>query len=241
MPRGPSLLRRRSVWVPTPWGLALLLLLVVAAALVFARYIGVHLSRSEPARGADGRGAQTLVVEGWLPAGGLDAAVAAFRAGRYERVVVSGGPFEDWPEDKRFATYAERATDYLKRHGLADATVTAAPAPSTANDRTFVSAVVVRDWAAKSGTRLGAIDLFSSGVHAHRSRLVFRMAFGPSVEIGVLAAPPVDHDPARWWTTSAGAKAVLGETLSVAWTHCCFWPDQPGSLREQKAAPPPGA
>lgn len=222
-----SLLRRRAVWVPTLWGWVLVLCLVVATTLVFARWIGVHLSRSDPARGADGRGAQTLVVEGWLSAGDLDVAVAAFRAGGYQRVVVSGGPFEDWPDEKRFATYAERAADYLRRHGLGAATVIAAPAPASAQDRTFLSAAVVRDWAAKSGTDLGAIDLFTSGVHAHRTRLAYRMAFGPAIEIGVLAAPPAGYDPLRWWATSAGAKSVMGETIGVAWTRCCFWPAPP--------------
>ena len=225
----PALLHRRSVWAPTLWGSALLVVLLAACTMLFGRWIGGHLARSDPATGAGGRGAQTLVVEGWISAPDLDAAVAAFRAGRYERVVVTGGPFDDWPEDKRFATHAERAADYLRRHGLADARISAVPAPPTAQDRTFWSAVVVRDWAARSGTPLGAIDLFSSGVHAHRSRLVYRMAFGPGVEIGVLAAPPAGYDPSRWWTTSAGAKSVLGEVVSLAWTHCCFWPARPAS------------
>ena len=221
------LLRRRSVWVPTLWGWALLLLALAATAVLVGRWVGGHLARSEPARGTDGAGARTLVVEGWIPAGNLDAAAAAFRAGRYERVVVTGGPFDDWPDERRFATHAERAADYLRRHGLAEASITALPAPPTAQDRTFASAVVVRDWAARSGTALRAIDLFSAGVHAHRSRLVYRLAFGPDVEIGVLAAAPEGYDPARWWTTSAGAKAVLGEVVSVGWTHCCFWPSAP--------------
>ncbi len=226
-PARPALLRRQLVLVPTLWGWAVMLFFAAALALLFARWIGGHLARSDPARGTDGRGAQTLVVEGWISAGDLDAAVAAFRAGHYERVVVTGGAFDDWPEDKRFATHAERAADYLRRHGLGNASVTPVPAPVSAHDRTFQSAVVLRNWAAASGTRLGAIDVFSAGVHAHRSRLVYRMAFGPDVEVGALATLPKDYDPSRWWTTSAGAKAVLGEVVSVAWTHCCFWPPTP--------------
>ena len=53
------------------------------------------------------------------------------------------------------------------------------------------------------------------------------MAFGPGVEVGVLAAPPRRYDVERWWLTSEGAKTVLGELLSLAWTKCCFWPAAP--------------
>jgi len=237
----PAFRRRREVWVPTLLGTTVVLLFALAATLVFAHGVGRYLARSDPARGTEGQGAQTLVVEGWLSAGDLDAAVLAFRAGRYQRVLVSGGPFEDWPEGKRFATYAERAADYLRRHGLAEATVAAVPAPASAQDRSFLSAVVVRDWSARAGTPLGAIDVFSSGVHAHRSRLVYRMAFGPSVEVGVLAAAPSGYDIDRWWATSAGAKLVVGEVLSVAWTRCCFWPGPRGSFSERWAIPESGA
>ena len=236
---GPGLFRRRSLWVPTAWGLMVLVLLAIVAALAFGRWIGPHLAHSAPAAGLDGHGARTLVVEGWLTAGDLDAAIAAFGARRYERVVVTDGPFEDWPEEKRFSNYAERAADHLRRHGLAAAPVIAVPAPASAQNRSYLSAVMVREWAARSGTRLDAIDLFSAGVHARRSQLVFRMALGPGVEVGVLAAPAHDYEVERWWRTSAGAKAVLGETLSVAWTHCCFWPAAHGSFNERWAVPEP--
>ncbi|MDQ6627071.1 MAG: YdcF family protein, partial [Pseudomonadota bacterium] len=166
------------MWLPTAWGWLAILAIFLATALAWGQWIGVHLAQSAPAAGVDAKGARILVVEGWLTAPELDAAVAVFRRGRYERVVVSGGPFEDWPAEPRFDTHAARAADYLKHHGLADATVDAVPAPASAQDRTFLSAVVIREWAKQRGIRLDAIDLFSAGVHAYRSALVFRMALG---------------------------------------------------------------
>ena len=41
------------------------------------------------------------------------------------------------------------------------------------------------------------------------------MAFGPGVEIGIFAARPRRYDLERWWATSEGAKAVLGELLGL--------------------------
>jgi len=78
-------------------------------------------------------------------------------------------------------------------------------------------------------------------VHARRSRLAYRLAFGPGVEVGVIAAPPRRYDIDRWWLTSEGAKTVLDELLSLAWTKCCFWPDADASndnrTRVPKTAP----
>ena len=98
---------------------------------------------------------------------------------------------------------------------------------------------MVRDWARQTGTVLGSVDVFSAGVHARRSRLLYRMALGPDVEVGVLAAQPQMFDAERWWTTSAGVKSVIGETLSLGWTVCCFWPPTPGSPEERWARPRP--
>ncbi|MEO6363692.1 MAG: ElyC/SanA/YdcF family protein [Caldimonas sp.] len=233
------LFRRRQVWIPTVWSTLLLLTLVTLAVIWMAHHAYAFLAPTEPARGRDGTGARTLVVEGWLDAAELDQAIAATRRGRYRQVVVSGGPFDDWPDGQRFANYADRAADYLRRHGLDALPVAAVPAPASAQDRTYLSALVIRDWAARTGTTLEAIDLFSSGVHAYRSRIVFRMALGPDVEVGVIAARPLRFEADRWWTTSAGTKAVIGEALSVAWTRCCFWPAPHGSFSERWGIPEP--
>ena len=234
----PVLFRRRHVWLPTLWGAALVLVALAAVAVALIANAPGYLAVTEPARGVDGNGARVLIVEGWMDDRELDQAVALFRRGRYERIVTTGGPLETWAGiSVPWKDYAERAARYLAAHGLADATIDAVPAPASAQDRTFLSAVVVRDWAARQRIRLDAVDLLSVGVHARRSRMMFRAAFGPGVEVGVIAAQPALHDPQRWWETSNGAKAVLGESISLVWTACCFWPPAPGSHEERWAVP----
>lgn len=231
------LFHRRQVWLPTVWGW--LLLLGSAVVLLVALAFGVtdFLTVREPARGADGHGARTLVVEGWLEAADLDQAIAAFASGHYDRVLTTGGPIDAWDGAPLWHSFAERAADYLKAHGLRGVAVIAVPAPASAQNRTFLSAVMVREWARHAGIALGAIDLYSAGVHARRSRLLYRLAFGPAVEVGVLAAAPRGYDMQRWWTSSAATKTVLGEALSWLWTECCFWPPAPGSHEERWAVP----
>jgi hypothetical protein len=234
----PVLFRRRHVWLPTLWGALLGLGALAAIAVALIANAPGYLAVTEPARGVDGAGARVLIVEGWLEDRELDQAVAQFRRGHYERIVTTGGPIDSWIGlPLPWKDYADRAARYLAAHGLADATITAVPAPASAQDRTFLSAVVVREWAARERVRLDAVDLVSVGVHARRSRMMFRAAFGPGVEVGVIAAQPTLHDPQRWWKTSGGAKVVLGESISLVWTACCFWPPAPGSREERWALP----
>ena len=234
----PALFRRRHVWLPTLWGLLLVLVAFAAVAVALIANAPTYLAVTEPARGANGNGARVLIVEGWMDDRELDQAVGVFRSGHYERIVTTGGPIENWVGvPVPWKDYAERGARYLAAHGLADATIDAVPAPASAQDRTFLSAVVVRDWAARERVRLDSVDLLSVGVHARRSRMMFRAAFGPGAEVGVIAAQPALHDPQRWWKTSVGAKVVLGESISLAWTACCFWPPAVGSHEERWAVP----
>lgn len=235
----PALFRRRHVWFPTWWGALLGLGALAAIAVALVAGAPAYLAVTELARGADGSGARMLIVEGWLEDRELDQAVEVFRRGRYERIVTTGGPIDSWTGlPVPWKNYAERGARYLAAHGLADATIVAVPAPASAQDRTFLSAVVVREWASRERVRLDAVDLVSVGVHARRSRMMFRAAFGPGVEVGVIAAEPSLHDRQRWWKTSNGAKVVLGESISLAWTACCFWPPAAGSRDERWALPP---
>jgi hypothetical protein len=230
MPR-PALLVRRSVLLPTAWGWLVLAILAAAALLTFVR--GVH-GFLAPRQGV---GAELLVVEGWLDSDGLDQAVEVARSGGYRRILTSGGPITSWSELLGFSSHAELAADYLVRSGLPAGSVIAVPAPASAQDRTFLSAVEVRDWLQREGLTPARLDVLSSGCHARRTRLLYRMAFGPDTEVGILAARPGLYEPERWWRTSVGAKTVLLELASLLWTELCFWPGPPGSAEERWAVP----
>ena len=151
-------------------------------------------------------------------------------------MLTTGGPIESWSGEPVWKSFAERAAGYLQAHGLSGVPVIAVPAPKSAQDRTFLSAVMVRDWAQRSGLTLDAIDLYSAGVHARRSRALYRLALGPTVEVGVLAASPRTYDAQRWWASSNGAKTVVGEAPARL-TACCFWPAAPGTHEERWAVP----
>jgi hypothetical protein len=229
----PALFRRREVILPTLWGWLLALFLLVAAATWLGRHLGPWLSVSQPAAGADGTSAALLVVEGWLGERELDDAAAYARQHGYRRVVASGGPIQSFSP---FASYAERAAQRL-RERLPGVPVEAVPTPHTRQDRSYASAVWVRDWAQQRAIPVEAIDVYSLGPHARRTRMLYRLAFGERTRVGIIAGLPHDSDILHWWTTSEAAKDVLMEAVSLAWTQCCFWPAPRGSHEERWAVP----
>lgn len=217
---GLVFVRRRTVWLPTFWGWMALLLGGAVAAIGLARSIYPFLAVTEPV------GASVLVVEGWLGQKELDGAIEVFRAGGYERIVTTGGPLHSWPESPSDSTYAHRAADYLRRHGLAGVPITAVASPLTHQDRTYTSALMVRAWAQRSGIELKKLDVVSHGPHARRSRLLYEQAFGPPVQIGISAIRPEDYNEARWWRSSTGARDVTEQALGLVWIKLFFNPSR---------------
>lgn len=222
----PALVRRRSVWLPTVWGWLALLVCAAACAFFAVRNVYAFLATTAPV------GGRTLVVEGWLPPEELAQAITAFRAGGYERIVTTGGPIANDFERNGASTYAERARTWLVRNGVAADAVVAVPTPASAQDRSFLSAVMVRNWAVSAGHAGEPLDVFSSGVHSRRSRALYQLAFGARVRVGVFAATPTRRSPETWWRTSAGVKEVPPEALSWLWTELFFHPGPPGSHDE---------
>jgi hypothetical protein len=232
--RIPTLFRRRSVPLPTVAGCLGISLVLVLAGLFAAREIHPFLAPTEPV------GARVLVVEGWIPDEEIDQVVARVRAGSYERVVTTGGPIAKSFATGEIASYAELSKRLLEERGVAKDAIVAVPAPQSAQDRTFLSAVVVRDWMRARGEIPASLDLFSSGAHSRRSWRLFRLAFGPAVRVGVLAARPRAYDPDAWWRTSLGTKTVLTEAIGWAWTAIFFHPGTPGSDAERWGNPARG-
>jgi uncharacterized SAM-binding protein YcdF (DUF218 family) len=218
-------LRRRHVWVPTLWGWLVLLALCGATGLVVLRGVYPFLALTRPVS------ARLLVVEGWMPADQLDQTLEIWRAGGYEHVITTGGPIAEFVPEP--GSYAERARDYLVSHGMPAEAVVAVPAPASAQERSFLNAVMLREWLARSQLHAGALNVVSSGVHCRRSWLLHRMAFGPEVQVGIIATLPRGYDGDAWWRTSLGAKEVLGEALSWLWTELFFHPGPPGSHDEK--------
>lgn len=216
----PPLFRRRCLPCPTVAGSLLLAGLLAGGIWLVLRGLPGFLAPNRPV------GHGVLVVEGWVPREALHLAVETYRRGGYQRLVVGGGPVDDALWSCGAGTYAERAAAEMRLLGVTEPSLVVVPALETDQDRTYHSAVAIRQWAESSGQSVTALDVFSHGPHARRSRALYRRAFGEGVEVGVRSAPPSRYDLTHWWRSSEGAKDVLGETVGYAWMLCCFHPSQ---------------
>jgi hypothetical protein len=232
--RRSVLLRRKEVWVPTSTGWALLALLGALALWGFAHGVYSYLAENAPT------GHGLLVVEGWMPEEAFTGAVETFRRGAYERFVVTGGPIEDRRCFDGFATYADLAATRARALGVGEGALAVVPAPASAQERTFRSAVSVRQWAEGSGEPITALDVYSYGTHARRSRWLYQLAFGENVVVGVIASPPTTYTTERWWRSSDGTRDILTELIAWTWMRFFFHPGPPGSWEEQWGPPATG-
>lgn len=224
---GLRLVRRREVPVPTFVG-ALVLLAIAALLLVgLARGLYPFLATESPAGGG------LLVVEGWGGAPVLDAATARFASGRYDRIATTGGAIDPDLHVTAASNWADLARIGLASRGVDPARIEAVPTPPSAQNRTFLSAVMLRDRLEHEGDPPARLDVVTLGPHARRTRRLYRLAFGDGVDVGVVSAPPHRYAPDRWWATSEGSRTVITEAIGLAWSWCCFHPGAPGSNREK--------
>ena len=210
--------RRASFVVPTlrTWVVAVVVIGITATVCM----LSVHsfLSVTEPI------GAGILVVEGWMPDAVIPQLVRTLTAGDYVAVVTTGGAVQQGTYLHEFETFAEIMAKSLEQR-ISDIPVHAVPAPHVQVDRTFASALALKDWLKTSEfSSLRRFDVASDGPHARRSRLLFALALGDTFDVGIIAMPPSDHDPSTWWESSAGVRAVMGETVAYAYAKVLFWP-----------------
>lgn len=169
--------------------------------------------------------ARVLVVEGWAHYYGVDAAVKEFKTGRYERVLTTGGPEEGMGTSSAvYDTDAWQSAELLEKAGLSSAIVQSVPSVSVGRDRTYNSAVTLRNWFHEHGLNVRSIDVLTEDTHARRTWLLFQEALGPGVEVGIISVPNPDYDADHWWRSSDGVREVIDETVAYIYAKLFFWP-----------------
>lgn len=118
---------------------------------------------------------------------------------------------------------AEVARGWLLAHGLADSLVVALNAPEVDYNKTYTSALAVRQWMAAQGKTV-PFNLFSVGAHARRSRMLFAKAFDGKVRVGIIASPRRGYSEDNWWKVKAGRQFVMDQVLKYLYAKFIFYP-----------------
>jgi len=169
--------------------------------------------------------ADILVVEGWIHGYAIRAAVKEFQSNQYQRVLTTGGPVEGsggYIND--YHTNASIGADNLKKYGLPDGFVQMVPSRVMDRDRTYGSAIALRDWFREHDMRVRSLNVLTENVHARRSRLLFSKALGTGISVGIIAVPNPDYDASRWWWYSEGVKDVSSEAIAYLYARFLFHP-----------------
>lgn len=203
-----------------------MLLFFIAITLFCFKNIALYLALNKPNNG------RYLVVEGWQSEQSLLQALNTFREGAYQYLITTGGP-DTRTINPRFKSYAEESAAFLSSQGIGSKKLVIVSAPASAQNRTFLSAVMVRNWFTLQNIRPVSIDVFTEGVHARRTRILYQKAFGSMAEIGIYASMSENYDLSSWWESSAGAKAVITEVTGMVWVTCCFDSGKQGSHQEK--------
>jgi hypothetical protein len=213
-----TLFKRRELRVPTWQGWLVLATVLVLGIVVTGRSLYPFLALTSPVRG------EILVVEGWAPDQVLIRALAEFRAHDYRLLVTAGGPLASGFFLSEYKDYAVLCAASLIKLGMDTTRLAVVPAPLADKDRTYVSALAIRDWLAVSGQAPSRIDVFTTGPHARRTRLLYTKALGDKITVGIIAADEYRYDPRQWWRTSNGVRTVLDETIAYLYARLLFWP-----------------
>jgi len=215
-----GLLTRRERW-GLSWrgwlaGLAVLLLLLAG----WMRTVHPFLAETKRVD------TKILVVEGWIEEYAIKDAVAEFKSGRYDQICTTGGPTPGhggYVND--FNTYASVGAELLVGDGAPKTAVQMAPSRISGRDRTYSSALALREHWQTNGLAVKSFNVLTEDCHARRTRDLFQKAFGPDVAVGVVSVPDPEYDPAHWWRYSEGVRVILGESIAYLYARFLFHPN----------------
>lgn len=199
--------KRRLCLAPT-WRAWLLFTLVLVIG-VIGLFSTVHpfLAVHQPVP------SEILVSEGWLPDYDLEEVKREFDRGKYKLILATGLPLERGAYLCSYRTNAHVVAATMVEMGVKTAQVYAVPGRYVENDRTYATALALRDWLKIHAPSAKSVNVATRTVHARRTRLLFQQALGSDIAVGVIALPDREYDPAHWWRYSSGVKTVITEGI----------------------------
>jgi len=190
--------------------------LVIAAVislvlLLLLSQTNAYLSLNRPVE------SDVMIVEGWLPDYALEEVKVIFNRENYKKIITTGVPLEVGSYLREYRDLAHLSQATLLALGMKENEVVAVPAPAVYRDRTFHSAVAVREWMLKNGVQIENMNLVSLGPHARRSSNLFQQVFAGEAEIGSISIESRDYDPDRWYASSEGVRSTLYEAIAYVY------------------------
>lgn len=221
-----GILERKERWGLTWLGWILVLITLLLAGMTF--FLGIY-----PFLAVTNRvDSDVLVVEGWIQNYAVRAAGREFTAGSYKHVYTTGGPVVgEGGYINDYNTTASITAGRLRAGGLPDEAVQMVPSRVMSRDRTYASAVALRDWFRGQKMSIHRLNVLTENTHARRTRLLFQEALGADVTVGIIAVPNPDYDAKHWWRNSQSVRDVMDEAFAYVYVKLFF---HPGTRDQQR-------
>lgn len=216
--RGKFLVRKER-WTLTLLGKALVAVVVIVAAAGTLRGLFPFLAISCPRREG------IMVVEGWIHVNAIPQVAREYAASHYRHLVVVNAVYDTGNKWVSGRYQGEYLTNALTQLGVPPEGLALVTCNVVHKDRTYHSALAVKKWMQQQDVPAKSFDIVTLGPHARRSRILFKRAFGPDANIGVIALDEHGYDPVHWWRSSEGVREVLFEGVAYLYVRLFFNPD----------------
>ena len=207
--------------------LVLLAAIIITAVGLRTLYPFLAITETVPTR--------ILVLDGWLPTYDINKAAALYLAGHYQTLLDVNGTYDFQAVDQDPGN-AYIVSRILVRDGIPREQVNPVVFQGVKIDRTYISAVAVKEWCRQHGIPLQSLDIATLGPHARRSRLIYEKALGNGVKVGVIALDDPAYDSLHWWRSSEGVREVLFEFVAYVYVRFFFLTPQPIELHLLRAS-----
>ena len=187
----------------------------VFSVIFVSKRIYTFLSLNQP------NDAQIMAIEGWLPDYALEIASKEIEKGMYNLIITLGPPIKTGQfliEYKDFANLSRLTLEKIT--GRKD--IIPISVPAIEKNRTFQSALALKNWLKNNSVPYKSINLVTLDVHARRSLYLFKKALGKDYRIGVIAIDDIYYDGNRWWASSYGVEKIITETIAFIYSKIFF-------------------
>jgi len=155
--------------------------------------------------------ADTLIVEAWVDARYMPMAVQEFRKGTYQHIFIVG---EAIGAQGELVGIVGPSSHTLIELGIDPSLITEVPVPSKKWHKTWSQALAFRKYVVRSNYPIKAVNVFTLGVHARKSQLLYQRALGPEIQVGVISARHYKRSFRPWWLLPEGIFAVAKHSIS---------------------------
>ncbi|OVE73415.1 hypothetical protein BVX93_01720 [bacterium B13(2017)] len=164
--------------------------------------------------------ADVMIVDRCFPVDKLKIINEDFIKCNYQIIITTGKPVKN----KHYKTHAEHVRNELIKLGLDEEHIKDIPTALVEKDRTYTSAVKIKDWMDNSNIASKTINIYSYGVHSRRSLYLYQKAFGSNYNIGIISLENDRYNLKRWWKSSIGVRTIIDETIAFLYAVFLFRP-----------------